>query len=65
MSAIKKASDFLRDVRVEMSKVTWPSREELTQSTLVVIFLVFLFTLFVGAVDRVIALLVEQLIMKM
>jgi len=55
----------LRDVRVEMSKVTWPSREELTQSTLVVIFLVFLFTLFVGAVDRVIALLVEQLIMKM
>ena len=28
---------FLRDVRVEMTKVTWPTWEELTAQTLVVI----------------------------
>jgi preprotein translocase subunit SecE len=28
---------FLRDVRVEMGKVTWPTRKDLAQSTLVVL----------------------------
>ena len=28
---------FLRDVRIEMGKVTWPTRKDLVQSTIVVL----------------------------
>jgi preprotein translocase subunit SecE len=42
---------FLRDVRVEMSKVSWPSRRDLIQSTLVVLVAVFIAAAFTGIVD--------------
>jgi len=42
---------FVKDVKVEFSKVSWPSREELIQSTLVVIVVSMLVAIFVGIVD--------------
>jgi preprotein translocase subunit SecE len=44
---------FLRDVRVEMGKVTWPTRKDLAQSTLVVLVAVGIATVYVGALDFV------------
>ena len=44
---------FLREVRVELKKVTWPSRAEVIGSTAVVIVASFLFAFFLGAVDLV------------
>jgi preprotein translocase subunit SecE len=49
---LQSASDYLKDVRVEMTKVTWPTREELRESTLVVIIMVFILVVFIGIVDR-------------
>ena len=46
-------ADYIRDVRVEMSKVSWPSRRELRDSTLVVIVMVLIVAAFIGAVDQV------------
>jgi preprotein translocase subunit SecE len=46
-----KIWQFIKDVRVEFSKVSWPSREELLQSTLVVIVVSLLVAAFVGIVD--------------
>ena len=46
------ASEYFKDVRVEMSKVSWPTREELRESTLVVIVMVFVIAIFIGVVDR-------------
>ena len=42
---------FLREVRVEMKKVTWPQRKEVIGSTAVVIIASFLIAFFLGSVD--------------
>jgi preprotein translocase subunit SecE len=42
---------FLREVRVEMKKVTWPQRKEVIGSTAVVILASFLVAFFLGFVD--------------
>ena len=44
---------FLRDVRVELSKVTWPTRPDLIQSTIVVIVAVAIVATYVGGLDVV------------
>ena len=50
-SFIEKAIQFLREVKVELKKVTWPSRKQAMGSTLVVIILVIIISLFLGIVD--------------
>ena len=45
---------FLREVRTEMEKVTWPGRLEVRAATVVIIFLVILLAAFIGGVDFVI-----------
>jgi len=46
-----KSAQFLREVKVELKKVTWPSRKQTIGSTVVVIALVMLISLFLGVVD--------------
>jgi preprotein translocase subunit SecE len=46
-----RAVQFLREVKIELKKVTWPSRQQTTGSTLVVIVLVIIISLFLGIVD--------------
>jgi preprotein translocase subunit SecE len=48
---IKKAVQFIKEVRVEFTKVSWPSREELTQSTIVVVVVSLIVAAFIGVVD--------------
>ena len=48
-------SRFMRDVRVEMSKVTWPTREELAESTKIVIIVCLIISIFTWGVDTVLA----------
>jgi preprotein translocase subunit SecE len=45
------ARQFLVDAKVELKKVTWPTRKELLSTTAVVIILVFLIAFFLGMVD--------------
>lgn len=47
----EKLKRFLREVRVELTKVTWPTMEELRGSTGVVIITVLVLTAFIGVVD--------------
>jgi len=61
-SIIRAIGDYIRDVRVEMSKVSWPSRRELRDSTLVVIVMVFIMAIFIGIVDRGLTIAFEALI---
>jgi preprotein translocase subunit SecE len=46
-----KSAQFLREVKVELKKVTWPSRKQTIGSTVVVIALVMIISLFLGVVD--------------
>jgi len=42
---------FLREVKIELKKVTWPSRKQTLGSTAVVIVLVIVISFFLGLVD--------------
>ena len=44
---------FARDVRGELRRVTWPDRDQLRQSTAVVLIIVIVLALYVAAVDFV------------
>ncbi|MDB5098687.1 MAG: SecE/Sec61-gamma subunit of protein translocation complex [Cyanobacteria bacterium RYN_339] len=57
-----KAFEFLASVREEMRKVTWPTRRMvITESVVVVVFVIFFTCLIVG-LDRVFALLFNAIL---
>lgn len=43
--------DFLREVKVELEKVVWPSRAQTIRLTFIVIFITVMVAFFVGVVD--------------
>ena len=51
----EKLKRFLREVRAEMEKVTWPGRQEVQAATLVIIALVILLAVFIGGVDFIVS----------
>ncbi len=59
---IDKAKDFLSEVKAEVKKVTWPSKNEALGGTAVVVVVVFLVAVFLGIVDTVLSKIVEKLI---
>ena len=46
-----RARTFFREVRIEMSKVTWPPRKELLQATGVVVVAVIIAGVYIGVFD--------------
>ena len=52
--AFKRATEFLRDTRKELKNVSWPSRREVTGTTIVVIAAVFFFGFFLFVVDVIV-----------
>ncbi len=50
-SFLQKTKQFFREVKVELKKVSWPSRKETLASTSVVLVLVFLVSVYLGLVD--------------
>ncbi len=59
---IKKAVNYLRDVRTEMSKVSWPTREELTESTVIVIILSMVLAVFVFGIDQTLSNIIKVIL---
>ena len=53
---------FLREVRVELGKVTWPSRQQMTLYTSVVVGLCLFFALFLGGFDGLFAVILGKVI---
>ena len=51
MSKFDAVRQFLREVRIELKKVTWPSRKDTIYATIVVLICVFIFGFFLGLVD--------------
>ena len=48
---VNVAGQFLRESRMELKMVKWPTRKELLASTAIVIFLVLVVSLFLGLID--------------
>ena len=59
---IKKVTTFLGEVRSEMQKVTWPTREELIGSTGVVLVTMFIISTFVGIADFFLSMFLSHLL---
>lgn len=58
-----KIARFFRQVKAELKKVNWPSRDELTSYTLVVVVTVLALITFVGVFDLILSNLITPLIM--
>ncbi len=58
----EKILQFFREVRVEIKKVTWPTRKETLASTVVVLITTFVIAAFLGVVDFLLSTGVEQIL---
>ena len=59
---MQKLKQFFREVKVELKKVVFPSREELLGSTQVVIISVLIMSVFLGVIDYVLSRIVQALL---
>ena len=50
-SIFEKVVSFFREAKVELKKVTWPTRKQVIASTVVVLVVVFIAAVFFGLVD--------------
>ena len=58
----QNATQFYNDVRSEMKKVSWPGRQEVIGTTVVVIVAVFFFGLYLGLVDYLLAMGLDRVL---
>ena len=59
MAKTSNPMEFVRQVRSEMKKITWPTRKETTVSTIAVFIMVFIAAIFLYFADQIIAWLVN------
>lgn len=59
---IQKIKNFFSEVRTEMQKVTWPTRQELVGSTGVVLALMLILSTFIGVTDFILTILMTGLL---
>ncbi len=63
-SKFEGAKQFLREVKTELKKVTWPSRKDTLSGTAVVLVAVFIIALFLGIVDSGLSNLIKELLKR-
>jgi len=61
---MNKFAEFLRDVKVELSRVSWPTKKQTTQYTVAVILMSIGVSLFLGAWDSIFSFFLNKLIIK-
>ncbi len=57
-----KTKNFFREVKIELKKVVFPTREEVVGSTKVVVVLVLIAATFLGFIDQLLSRLVAMVI---
>ncbi len=58
---LRKIANFVQDVKQEMAKVSWPSKDQLKGQTIIVIAVSLFFALFIFVVDHLLARLLSFL----
>lgn len=59
---IERIKRFLSEVKTELKKVSWSTKDELISATTVVLISVFLLALFIGICDFILSRLMSMLI---
>ena len=55
---VEETQRFIKEVRIEMSKVTWPTWLELRGSTILVIIVSIFFAAYIGIFDIIISIII-------
>ncbi len=63
LEKVSKVTDFLKKVKMELKKVNWPNRQELSSYTAVVLLTVTALIIFIGIVDALFTQIITPLIM--
>jgi len=53
MSVVQRASEYIKEVRAEAAKVSWPTRKEVQAATGVVLMTVAILSAFIYGIDRI------------
>ncbi len=59
---MQKITTFLESVKIELGKVTWPTRKETVATTGVVVMITFLISLYLGACDVILTKLMRLIL---
>ena len=64
MSKLSKTQEYLAGVKAEAKRVSWPSKRELWESSLVVIAFIFILDITTGVCDQIIMLILDLFLSK-
>jgi len=56
---LERIKTYLLETRTELKKVSWPTKDELKESTRVVIVASIVLTIFIGVVDQVLSRIIK------
>ena len=57
----ERVAQFLRDIRAEMRRVSWPTANEVKNTTIITLIAVIFFAIYLFVVDQALAFLIAQL----
>jgi len=60
---LKKIPQFLKEVKIELKKVTWPSRQDVWRYTLIVVFFSLAVAAFLGGLDILFGFLIKKFLL--
>jgi len=63
MNIFTRISNFLKETRVELKKVNWPTRKETIKYTLIVVGLSFVVAVFLGGLDYFFTFLISKFLL--
>ncbi len=63
MGIIAKIRDYLRETKIEMKKVNWPTRKEAVKYTLIVIGVSAVVAIFLGGLDFLFTFLISKFLL--
>ena len=63
MNLVNKATTFLKEVRLEMRKVNWPTRQETIKYVIIIVCISALIAAFLGALDFMFVKLLKEFIL--
>lgn len=58
---LEKIKRYLKETAAELRKMTWPTKDELIGSTVVVIVVSLIVAVFIGVVDRILTLMIRTI----
>ncbi|OGN07871.1 MAG: preprotein translocase subunit SecE [Candidatus Yanofskybacteria bacterium RIFCSPHIGHO2_01_FULL_45_42] len=61
---MEKLITFLKEVKIELAKVSWPNRKQTVQYTLVVIGISLFIAFYLGALDAVFGYILQKFLLR-